>query len=72
MTLSLDAHPNPHRAAEACRRLIQAYAVDPQHVDWSDIQDALGKALAAFDLPQDYFDVAAQASADQPEEGASP
>jgi hypothetical protein len=72
MTLSLDAQPDPHRAAEACRLLIQAYAVDPQHVDWADVQDALGEALAAFDLPPDYFDVAALASTDQPEEGASP
>jgi hypothetical protein len=72
MTLSLDAHPDPHRAADACRLLIRAYAVDPQHVDWSDVQGALVEALAAFDLPQDYFDIAAQASADQPEDGAAP
>jgi hypothetical protein len=72
MTLSLDAQPDPHRAADACRLLIQAYAVNPQHVDWADVQDALGEALAAFDLPQDYFDIAAQASADQPEDGAAP
>jgi len=72
MTLSLDAQPDPHRAADACRLLIQAYAVDPQHVDWSDVQDALGEALAAFDLPPDHFDIAAQDAADEPEKGASP
>jgi hypothetical protein len=72
MTLSPDAQPDPQRAAEACRLLIQAYAVDPHHVDWSDVQNALGEALAAFSLPPDYFDVAAQASMDQPEEGGSP
>jgi hypothetical protein len=72
MTLSLDAQPDLQRAAEACRLLIQAYAIDPQHVDWADVQEALGEALAAFDLPPDFFDVAAQASMDQPEEGGSP
>jgi hypothetical protein len=72
MTLSLDAQPDPQRAAEACRLLIQAYAIDPQHVDWSDVQDALGQALAAFNLPPDFFDVAAQVSTDQPEQGVSP
>jgi hypothetical protein len=72
MTLFLDAQPDPQRAAGACRLLIQAYAVDPQHVDWADVQQALSEALAAFDLPQDYFDIAAQASMDQPEEGGSP
>jgi hypothetical protein len=72
MTLSLDTHPDPQQAAEACRRLIQAYAIDPQHVDWADVQDALGEALAAFDLPPDYLDVAVLASTDQPDEGASP
>jgi hypothetical protein len=72
MTVSLDAQPGPQRAAEACRLLIQAYAVDPQHLDWADVQQALSEALAAFDLPPDYFDVATQASTDQPEEGASP
>jgi len=72
MALSLDAKPDPQRTAEACRLLIQAYAVDPRHVDWSDVQQALSEALAAFDLPQDYFDIAAQASADQPEDGAVP
>jgi hypothetical protein len=72
MTLSLDTQPSPQRAADACRLLIQAYAVDPQHVDWADVQDALGEALAAFDLSPDYFDIAAQASADQPEDGAAP
>ncbi len=72
MTLSPNAKPDPHRAAEACRLLIQAYAVDPQHVDWSDVQGAVVEALAAFDLPPDYLDVAVLASTDQAEEGASP
>jgi hypothetical protein len=72
MALSLDAYPDPQQAAEACRLLIQAYAVDPQHVDWADVQDALGEALAAFNLPPDYFDVAAQASTKRVEEGAEP
>ncbi len=72
MTLSLDAQPDPQLAADACRLLIQAYAVDPQHVDWADVQDALGEALAAFDLSPDYFDVAAEALTNQPVEGASP
>jgi hypothetical protein len=72
MTLSLDTPPDPQRAADACSLLIQAYAVDPQHVDWADVQDALGEALAAFDLPPDYLDVAVLASTDQAEEGASP
>jgi hypothetical protein len=52
--------------------LIQAYAVDPQHVDWADVQEALREALAAFNLPPDYFDVAALGSTDQTEEGDSP
>ncbi len=72
MTLSLDAQPDPQLAADACRLLIQAYAVDPQHVDWSDVQDALGEALSAFNLPPDYFDIAAQASTNRAEEGAEP
>jgi len=72
MPLSLDAKPDPRRAADACRLLIQAYAIDPQHVDWAEVQEALGEALAAFDLPPDYFDVAAQAATDRPEEGGSP
>ncbi len=60
MALSLDTTPQPGHAAEACRLLIRAYAVDPQHVDWSDVQDALAEALAAFGLTPDAFEIASQ------------
>ncbi|MBZ2461372.1 hypothetical protein IPS27_20695 [Xanthomonas perforans] len=48
--------PDPARAADACRALIRAYVLDPSHVDWSDVQVALDRALAAFNLPADYVE----------------
>jgi len=48
--------PDPEKAATACRRLIRAYLPDPSGVDWSDVQDALDAALAAFQLPEDFVE----------------
>uniref|UniRef100_A0A8R1E7G4 ParB domain-containing protein n=1 Tax=Caenorhabditis japonica TaxID=281687 RepID=A0A8R1E7G4_CAEJA len=42
----LAVKPDPAHAAEACRILIGAYIEDPSHVDWNDVQEALGRALA--------------------------
>lgn len=50
--------PDPAKAADACRILIRAYLAEPEHVDWSDVQDALAKALQAFALPPDYVETA--------------
>lgn len=58
----LDHQPRPDLAAEACRMLINAYAKNPEQVDWSDIQMALGMALQAFDLPGDFPTMAFEAS----------
>ncbi len=58
MTLSLDAILHPTHAEAACRILISAYATDPQHVDWADVQDALAEALAAFGLGPDCLEPA--------------
>ncbi|EJE6497693.1 hypothetical protein LWQ05_004129 [Salmonella enterica] len=52
----LAVKPDPAHAAEACRILIGAYMEDPSHVDWNDVQEALGKALAAFQLPPDFIE----------------
>jgi TRAP-type C4-dicarboxylate transport system substrate-binding protein len=48
--------PDPAKAAQACRTLIRAYGVDPSHVDWSDVQDALQQALDAFRLPETFIE----------------
>ena len=48
--------PDPAMAAEACRSLIRAYLLDAEHVDWSDVQDALSQALTAFRLPECYIE----------------
>lgn len=50
----LDHQPDCAMAAEACRLLIHAYGQNHEHVDWSDVQAALDKALEAFDLPADF------------------
>jgi len=60
MSLSLDTLIRPDHASQACRILIRAYAADPQHVDWADVQDALAEALAAFGLAPDCLDAGSQ------------
>lgn len=57
----LEQEPRADLAAEACRLLITAYAKNPEHVDWSDVQTALDMALKAFDLPSDYPQIAFEA-----------
>jgi hypothetical protein len=50
--------PTPSLAADACRLLILAYKDGHEHVDWSDVQQALDKALQAFDLPPEFVEAA--------------
>lgn len=38
----------------ACRTLVEAYASNPEDVDWDDVQASLAHALKALGLPQDY------------------
>jgi hypothetical protein len=52
----IGVEPDPAHAAEACRILIGAYIEDPSRVDWDDVQEALAKALAAFQLPPDFIE----------------
>ena len=39
---------------ECARTLIASYARDPSDVDWEDVQQALGWALQAFGLPENF------------------
>jgi len=41
-------------ARRACKILVEAYASNPEDVDWSDVQASLAEALNAFGLPEDY------------------
>lgn len=45
---------NPEAAAEACRTLVEAYANNPEDMDWTDVQWALRFALEALGLPEDF------------------
>ena len=58
MTLPLDSVLHPDHAGTACRILIRAYAADPEYVDWSEVQEALAEALAAFGFAPDRLDPA--------------
>lgn len=44
----------PKAALQACRILVEAYANDPEDVDWYDIQLALEQALDALGLPRGW------------------
>lgn len=57
---ALDADPTDiaaqHAAFDACRVLILAYRRNGDHVEWSDIDEAMPHALRAFGLPADHLE----------------
>lgn len=59
-------------ARRACRILVDAYASNPEYVDWSDVQASLAEALKAFGLPEDYPEKVWQARLAREEAGSDP